>query len=168
MQDLKGDLSVLDKPVAGNNGVSLISAMHDIQEKYSYLPEEVLRELAAETDTPLIEIYRIATFYKHFSLTPKGKHRIVSCTGTACHVRGIEVVNTEVSRLLGVEPGSTTADGKYSLETVNCLGACALAPLVVIDGEYYGNMTASRIRKIIRKHDKKTEKTACSCSSSAK
>lgn len=136
------------------NGVSLISLLHQIQEHYNYLPEEVLREVAEKTGIPPIEVYRVATFYKAFSLVPRGKHKVVVCCGTACHVRGSEKVVEEISRILGVKPGGTTADARYSLETVNCLGACALAPLVAVDNDYYGRMTPSKIRRLFRKNRK--------------
>ena len=149
-----------------NCGSSVISILHAVQEKYNYLPEKVMREVAHKTETPLIEIYRIATFYKYFSLAPKGKHKILTCSGTACHVRNSESVTQEISRLLDVEPDSTKEDGSYSLERVNCLGACALAPLIVIDDEYYGNMTPSKIQEVLCKHQEENEQF-CDCHKSA-
>jgi len=145
---------------------SVISILHAVQERFNYLPEQVMREVAHKTETPLIEIYRIATFYKYFSLVPKGKHKILTCSGTACHVRSSESVTQEISRLLDVEPGSTKEDGSYSLERVNCLGACALAPLVVIDDEYYGNMTPAKVQEVLRKHREENEQS-CDCHKSA-
>jgi NADH:ubiquinone oxidoreductase subunit E len=123
---------------------SLVSLLQEIQDIYGYLPEDVLREVARGRNIPLIDVYSVATFYKAFSLKPKGKNRITACTGTACHVRGSQKVTEEISRSLGVQPGDTTADGLYSLETVSCLGACALAPLVLVNGESHGNMTPAR------------------------
>jgi NADH:ubiquinone oxidoreductase subunit E len=96
-----GDCSVQD---SASNG-SVVALLQEIQERYNYLPEEILRKVAREKNIPLIDIYSVATFYKAFSLTPKGKHKIVTCSGTACHVRGSEKVTREISRLLGVEPG---------------------------------------------------------------
>lgn len=133
----------------GQYNGTVVSLLQQIQEKYNYLPEEILREVAREKNIPLIDIYSVATFYKAFSLNPKGKHKIVACTGTACHVRGSEKVIREISRRLDIEPGQTTKDGLYSLENVNCLGACALAPLVVIDGKFYANINSSKILEIL-------------------
>jgi len=136
----------------GRYSGSVVSLLQQIQEKYNYLPEEILKEVSKEKDIPLIDLYSVATFYKAFSLTPKGKHKIVACTGTACHVRGSDKVIREISRKLGIEPGETTKDGMYSLENVNCLGACALAPLVVIDENYYGNMNSVKILEILQNY----------------
>ncbi len=144
------------KETAGQNNVSLVALLQEVQERYNYLPEDVLRELAREKNLSLMEMYSVATFYKSFSLQPRGKHKVATCSGTACHVRGSEKVTEELSRVLGIKPGETSQDGAYSLETVNCLGACALAPLVVVDGEYHGNMTAARAAALIKEHLKKS------------
>ncbi len=141
----------LDSLINEEDG-AVIAVMHRIQEEYDYLPEYVIRELAGKLGMPVIELYRIATFYKHFSLTPKGRHKIVTCSGTACHVRGGEFITREISRMLDVKPGNTTGDGEYSLEEVGCLGACALAPLVVINGEYHANMTPRTINRILEEY----------------
>ena len=149
-----------------NNEESVISILHKVQERFNYLPEQVIREVSVKTETPLIEVYRIATFYKYFSLQPKGKHKILTCSGTACHVRNSEKVTEEVSRYLNIDPDSTTEDGLYSLEKVNCLGACALAPLVVIDDEYHGNMTPAKVREVIKQHQaEKGGQCECECES---
>ena len=128
---------------------SMVSLLQLIQREYGYLPEEVLREVAAAVHYPLIDLYRLATFYKSFSLAPRGKHMITSCCGTACHVRGGDRVTRELSKILGIAPGETTANGLYTLETVNCLGACAQAPLVVVDGDYFAGVTPAGARKLI-------------------
>ncbi|MBT9172365.1 MAG: NADP-reducing hydrogenase subunit HndA [Syntrophomonadaceae bacterium] len=130
---------------------SLIQLLYAIQSHFNYLPEAVLRELAVLLNKPLMELYRIVTFYKVFSLEPRGRHKVTVCTGTACHVRGSEEIVEEVSRCLCVERGKTSADGEYTLETVNCLGACALGPLAEIDGEYHGNLNKVELRKILEK-----------------
>lgn len=130
---------------------SLIDMLYAIQKHYNYLPENVLRELAKMIDKPLIEIYRVATFYKLFSLQPRGRHKVVVCTGTACHVRGSEQIAEEVSRCLCLDRGKTSEDGEFSFETVNCLGGCALGPLVEVDGEYHGNLTKTELGKILEK-----------------
>ena len=131
----------------------LIEVLQDIQELKGYLPEELLREVAADLQVPLIEVFRIANFYKAFSLQPKGRHLITICNGTACHVRRSESLVEELRSLLGIGPGETTSDGRFSLETVNCLGACALGPIVVIDGEYHDHVTPVRLRKLLRSFD---------------
>ncbi len=132
----------------GPNGVSTITLLQAIQEKYNYLPEEVLKRAAKEMNIPLIDLYSVATFYKSFSLVPRGKHEIVTCSGTACHVRGSEKVTEEISRTLGVDRDSTSNDGEYSLKCVNCVGACALAPLVIVDGQYHGHMTPLKVHRL--------------------
>ena len=128
---------------------SLVGLLQEIQEIYGYLPEDVLREVARSKGIPLIDVFSVATFYKAFSLKPKGKNRITACTGTACHVRGSQKVAEEISRSLGIRPGDTTEDGLYSLETVNCVGACALAPLVLVNEESHGNMTPAKAANLL-------------------
>ncbi len=138
---------IIDKH-SGERG-ELIAILEDIQSRYSYLPESALREVAERTGRSLVDIYGVATFYKWFSLKPRGKHLLSCCLGTACHVRGAPRVAEEFERQLGVKPGSTTPDNEFSLETVNCLGACALGPIVVADGHYFSNVTPNRVRSII-------------------
>ncbi len=128
---------------------SIVSLLQEIQKEHHYLPADVLKEVAEKRNIPLMDIYSVATFYKSFSLEPVGKHKIVCCSGTACHVRGGKKITGEISRLLKIKPGETSKDRLFSLETVSCLGACALAPLVVVDGEYCGNMATSRIESFL-------------------
>ena len=128
---------------------ALIMAMQDIQKHYRYLPVEALKLVARKMNLPIAQIYGVATFYKAFSLKPKGKHHICICTGTACHVRQAAVIVNNVGRALNIEPGETTADGEVSFETVNCMGACALGPLVTVDDEYFGNMTMSKMNRLL-------------------
>jgi NADH-quinone oxidoreductase subunit E len=130
---------------------SLISMLQDIQAEYNYLPEEALRILAEQLDLPFIRVYGVATFFKAFSLTPRGKHSVSVCLGTACHVRRAPTVLDELRRRLGIEPGETTEDMQYTLNTVNCVGACALGPVVVVDGEYHGQVSPGKVKKIIKK-----------------
>jgi len=132
----------------GRSRDSLISILQDVQTEYHYLPEESLREVARMLDLPLIQVYGVATFFKAFSLEPRGKHLVHVCLGTACHVRGANSVLDEVKRQLRVEPGETTEDMQYTLETVNCLGACALGPIVVVDGEYHGQITPRKVKRV--------------------
>jgi NADH-quinone oxidoreductase subunit E len=133
------------------NRDSLISILQDVQSLYHYLPEHSLKAVARKLNIPLIQVYSVATFFKAFSLEPRGEHLVCVCLGTACHVRGAQSVLDETKRRLGVEAGQSTADMKYSLETVNCLGACALGPILVVDEEYHGQMTPSKVKKILKK-----------------
>lgn len=128
---------------------SLISILEDIQDKYHYLPEEIIRDVARETGLSLVDIYSVATFYKTFSLKPKGKHLISVCMGTACHVRGSQGVLEEFARQLNLTPGKTSADREFTLETVNCLGTCALGPIVAAEGRYFSNVKRKDVKKII-------------------
>jgi NADH-quinone oxidoreductase subunit E len=133
----------------GHSG--LIAALEEIQAKYGYLPEEALRQLAEETGRSLVDIYGVATFYRAFSLKPRGKHLVSVCLGTACHVRGGPAIAEEISRQLKIAPGETTPDREFTLETVNCLGACALGPVVVVDGHYFPKVKTSGVKEILRK-----------------
>lgn len=132
----------------GSRG-SLISILEDMQAKYGYLPEEALRTVADQTGRSLVDIYGVATFYKAFSLEPRGKHLVSVCLGTACHVRGGPAVARELERQLGIEAGETTSDKEFTLETVNCLGACALGPIVVVDGHYFSKVKTSMVAEIL-------------------
>jgi len=142
-------LSILDKHEGDRGG--LISVLEDIQAKYNYLPPEALRVVAEKTGRSLVDIYGVATFYKSFSLRPRGEHLCAICTGTACHVRGAPVLVAEFARQLGINPGETTPDREFTLETVNCLGACALGPIVVVDGHYFSKVNSARVKQIITK-----------------
>jgi NADH:ubiquinone oxidoreductase subunit E len=128
---------------------ALIMILQDIQKHYRYLPEAALQAVAKRMKLPLAQIYGVATFYKTFSLTPKGKNHICVCTGTACHVRQATVIVDKLERELNIRSGETTPDMEYSLESVNCLGACALGPLVTANDSYYVNMTVARVDKML-------------------
>jgi NADH-quinone oxidoreductase subunit E len=130
---------------------SPISALENIQARYRYLPPEALILVSAQFNVPLPQIYSIATFYHAFSLKPKGKHSLHVCMGTACHVRGAPHILDRLQTKLGVKPGGTTRDRMFTLETVNCLGACALGPIVVADGECAGQMTAQQADTLLRR-----------------
>ena len=140
-------LEILQKHDAEQDG--LISILEDIQTAYGYLPEQALRIVADRTDNSLVDIYGVATFYRSFSLQPRGRHLIRVCLGTACHVRGAARIVEEFQRQLGVKPGETTPDREFTLETVNCLGACALGPVAVIDGLYFSKLRKSRVKPLI-------------------
>lgn len=121
----------------------VIMILQDIQEKYNYLPQDILKDLSHMLEIPLSKIYSIATYYKSFSLEPKGKHLCQVCLGTACHVRGGARISETLERELNIKDGETTEDQLFTLESVNCVGACALGPVVVIDGKYHGNIQAA-------------------------
>ncbi len=128
----------------------LIEVLQEVQETFGYISEETMTTVSQELGVPVIEVCRVAHFYKAFSLKPRGKHVITVCTGTACHVRGAPRMLDEVRGQLGLEAGETTDDGMLTLECVNCLGACALGPVVVLDGEYHGQMTPNKLRKLVQ------------------
>ena len=129
----------------------LISILEDIQAKYSYLPQHALQEVAEKTGRSLVDIYGVATFYKAFSLKPRGKHLISACLGTACHVRGAKAIISEIEHQLNIKAGETTEDREFTFETVNCLGACALGPVIVIDNHYFPEVKPSQISEILNK-----------------
>ncbi|KYK37941.1 MAG: NAD(P)H-dependent oxidoreductase subunit E [Theionarchaea archaeon] len=115
----------------------LVPVLQEINALYNYLPEDALRYVSEQLDIPLGTVYHVASFYKSFTLEPRGRLHIKVCTGTACHVRGAPRVLDLIEQHLGIKPGETSADGEYSLETVNCLGACAMGPVVIINDEYH-------------------------------
>jgi NADH-quinone oxidoreductase subunit E len=129
---------------------SLISALEEIQERCHYLPPEALILASERLGVPLSQAYSVATFYNAFSLQPKGKHCLHVCTGTACHVRGSLQVLDRLESKLGIQASQTTRDHLFTLETVNCLGACALGPIVVTDGEYSGQMTTQKVDHLLK------------------
>lgn len=127
----------------------LIPVLHDIQELYGYLPEEALNIVSEGLDIPMTEIYGVASFYHFFSLEPKGQHIIKVCLGTACYVKGSQTIINRLAQELSVEVGKTTSDGKFTLEATRCLGACGLAPVMMIDEKVYGKVTLEDIRRIL-------------------
>ena len=131
---------------------SLIGIFQDIQQEYRYLPREAITRVVERLDIPITQAYAVATFYKSFSLVPRGEHEIHVCLGTACHLRGGQRLVENFERILNVRAGGTTTDMKFTLETVNCLGACALAPLVRVDQKNYGKMTGDRVARIITEY----------------
>ncbi len=150
---------LLDQAIA-LHGFSLVSILHQIQDHYGYLPEVVLRALSKKCGTPLIEIYGVATFYSYFSLKPRGRHQIIVCSGTSCHVRGSGRIIKEVCDLLQIQIGDVTPDGEFSIETVNCLGCCAFAPVMVVNGQYYVHLNEAKAREIILSFQEKAAREA--------
>ncbi len=131
----------------------LVSILQDVQKVYNYLPKEALTQVSHGLNVPLTRVYSVATFFRAFTLTPRGRHIINVCLGTACHVRGGVRVLERLEQDLGIKRGETTQDLKFTLETVNCVGACALGPNVIIDGEYSGQMTMEKVKPLIEKYN---------------
>lgn len=129
----------------------LIPILQDVQALYNWLPQEVICRVGEGLEIPLIDVYGVATFYKSFSLKPRGKHLITVCLGTACHVRGGPRIVDEFSRKLNIELGETTEDMQFTLETVNCLGCCAIGPIVVKDGIYHGQMNSQKVVSLLER-----------------
>jgi len=132
---------------------ALIPVLHEAQELFGYLPEEVQQKIADGLGVSLAEVYGVATFYSRFTLTPKGKYNIQLCLGTACYVKGADKILVKLEELLGIKVGETTPDGKFSIEGARCLGACGLAPVMVINGEVYGKVTPEMIKGILDKYE---------------
>lgn len=134
-----------------NGASSLLAVMEEIQGQYRYLPREALIMVSERIPVPLSQVYSVATFYNAFSLTPQGRHRCQVCTGTACHVRGAMQVLDRLETRLGIQAGETSEDLEYTLDTVNCLGACALGPILVADGAYEGLMSSVKVDKLLKR-----------------
>ena len=132
---------------------SLIQILLEIQSENHWLPKEALERVSEKLKVPLSQIQHITTFYKSFSLVPKGRHEVHVCMGTACHVRGAQRVLDTVQDQIGINPGETDVDLKFSLETVNCLGCCALGPVMVVNGEYHGNIVPSQIEDVFKNYE---------------
>jgi len=137
-----------------NDRGMLVSILQDLQGEYGYLPREALVEIGRTMDVPLSQVYGVATFFKAFSLVPRGRHLIQVCLGTACHVRGAEKILDTVERELGIKPGESDKDLDFSLETVNCVGACALGPIVIVDGNYSGEMKIDAVKPLLGSYNK--------------
>src|SRR5574341_907388 len=143
-------LPIIEKYKHSRGG--LIAILEEIQSKYGYLPENALRVVADNTSRALVDIYGVATFYRAFRLKPRGKHLTSICLGTACHVRGGPDIAEAFSKELKVASnGGTTPDKEFTLETVRCLGACALGPIVVVDGHYFSNVNTTQVKGIVNK-----------------
>ena len=134
----------------GNQPGELINILHEAQELHGYLPREVQEIIARQLNIPVSKVYGVVTFYSFFTMTPKGEHPISVCMGTACYVRGAEKVLDEFKRILKIEVGETTPVGKFSLSSLRCVGACGLAPVVLIGEKVYGRVTPAEVEKILK------------------
>ncbi len=132
---------------------ALIQLLLDIQKEFNWVPKEAVQQISKSLDIPLSQIYRVASFYKSVSLRPRGKHIVNVCLGTACQVREGPRVMDRIKGVLGIDAGETTQDMKFTLERVNCLGCCALGPVVVVDGEYHGKVLPAKAEEIIKSYD---------------
>lgn len=132
---------------------SLIQVLIEIQSELRWLPKAALTKVSEKLSVPLNRIQHIITFYKAFSVVPKGRHEVHVCTGTACHVRGATRLLDSIEEHTGIKPGETDQDLRFSLETVNCVGCCALGPVVVIDGEYHGNMAPANTEEVLKNYE---------------
>lgn len=153
--DDPASLAVIDGILARHHysGSMLISYLQDIQKELRYLPQDALRFVARRLNVPLPRVYGIATFYKSFSLRPRGEHIIQVCLGTACHVKGGTNIAERFERELGIKTGDTTYDDRFSLESVRCVGCCGLAPVFVIDGQFFGKMTQEKIPEVLERYE---------------
>ena len=130
---------------------SLLAIMQDVQDEARYLPREAMERVAERLEIPIARVYQMATFFESFHLEPRGKHICTVCMGTACHVRGAQRLVEQLERDFDIPSGSTTEDLMFTIEEVNCVGACALGPLVIVDSEYHGNMTSGSLQKLVKK-----------------
>ncbi|MBM3285389.1 MAG: NAD(P)H-dependent oxidoreductase subunit E, partial [Candidatus Aminicenantes bacterium] len=139
---------------SGFDGVQkdLIHILHRVQAKFGYIPPEAVAQIARRLKISPNEIYGVLTFYRAFSLEPRGEHVVTVCLGTACHVRGGVLIVEEMERRLGVKAGRTTPDKKFTLETVNCLGCCAIGPVVVVDGKYHSHVNLNKVEPILKEY----------------
>ena len=129
-----------------------LAILQDIQKECNYIPKEAMILLSGYLEVPLSRLYSMATFYRALSLKPKGENIIKVCDGTACHIRSSMTILDEIQKILNIKPGDTTKDGKFSLETVNCLGSCAIAPVMVVNNKYYGKVTTGAVREILNSY----------------
>ena len=155
MKEQAMDSAAIDRIIDKHQGEasSLIQVLLEIQSEFNWLPKEVLNKVGEKLQVPLSQIQHIATFYKAFSLVPKGRHQVHICMGTACHVRGATRVLDKVQDLTGIKPGETDLEMKFSLDTVNCLGCCALGPVMEIDGKTHGKVSPANSADVIKRYD---------------
>ena len=154
---LPKDIRLLNAIIKNYDGKKefLICILQDVQNAFEYLPRQALVHVSEKLDIPLIQVYGVATFFKTFSLIPRGGHTCTVCLGTACHVRGAEKVLDKIKRNLDIDVGETTKDMQFTLKTVNCLGACALGPMVIVDDDYHGHMSQSKVDEVLNKYSSK-------------
>ena len=138
---------------------ALISILHEIENLYNYLPAWVLKYISEKLNIPLIQVYGVASFYDAFHLKPRGHHHIRVCKGTACYLRGATQVFEALERELGIKEGETTQDQEFSLQSVRCVGACALAPVVVIGEHYFDKTSPTKLRSVLKRVQRNNEKT---------
>ncbi len=161
VQKIGNDLDELLKDYDHDRS-EVIMVLQDIQDKYNWLPIEALQYVAKNWRIPMTDLYHIATFYKTFSLKPRGKHILQLCMGTACHVREAPFILDALLRDFGIKNRDTTPDGLFTLETVNCVGACAQGPILIVDGDMRGNMTQAKVGGIVKKLRKESEREGTS------
>jgi NADH:ubiquinone oxidoreductase subunit E len=161
-EEVASDLATVDAILEQHHGdrTELTAILLDVQEELRYLPVHSLKHIAASLEIPLTEVYGIATFYKTFKLNPPGRNQITVCLGTACHVRGAVQVLKEFERRLGIRSGGVTPDREFGLESVNCVGACALGPVVITNGEYKGQMTTTKVPVLLKRLQKASKEVA--------
>jgi len=147
------DLGMTEEILAGYPAgePALIQILQDVHHAYNYLPCDVLERVAEALDVPLAKVFSVSTFYKAFSLEPQGDTIVKVCTGTACHIRGAGQLVEELERQLGIGPGETTEDRSFTIKTVNCVGACAMAPVVIVGDKYWGSAKPTRVKKYLAK-----------------
>ncbi len=151
---LRGVAAIVNKAVEeyGHDKSMLIQILLRLQRSFGWLPREMLSEVSKQLNVPISQVYQIATFYKAFSLAPRGKHLVRVCMGTSCKVRGSQTILEQAEKSLNVDREGTTADGKFSLETVNCVGCCALGPVMTVNEEYHGNLKLPDVEKVLSKY----------------
>ncbi len=136
-----------------NNGGELINVLHKVQGTFGYLPAEIQEVVAQELNEPIAKVYGVVTFYSFFTMLPKGKHPISICTGTACYVRGAEKVLDELKKELKIKVGETTSDGKFSISCLRCVGACGLAPVLMVGNKTYGRVAPEMVKDILKEYE---------------
>lgn len=159
------EIKVIERIVEkyGADHTAVLEMLMDIQEEKRYLPQEALRYLSEKLAVPLTRLYHMATYYEALSLTPLGRHQIHVCMGTACHVRGAARILEQLESSLSIKAGEVTPDLKFGLKTVNCVGACALGPVVQVDGDYHGNMSALKVERMLKQYSGMDQKEVAVC-----
>lgn len=157
---MQTDLPTTDRSPDYNNIIKrypaerryIMPIMHDLNQRFNYLPRPALELTAVHTGVPFSHVYSMVTFYKAFSLVPRGRVHLKVCDGTTCHIKGSQMIVDEIFSNLGIRPGETTADGQFSLETVNCIGACAIAPAMLANDKVHSRLNAAEVRKLLAEY----------------